>query len=52
MWQVRLPGENPGHTLKLIQKAREERIELFSSEGTAEANQLFDQMLERAIRQW
>ena len=47
--KVRLPNEDLNHTLNLIRKARIERPDILSDEDMAQANQIYNQMLEQSL---
>ncbi|MNC95653.1 hypothetical protein D3C83_128280 [compost metagenome] len=46
--KVRLEGEDPAQTLALIKKARAARKELFADEDMAQANKIYNQILNKA----
>ncbi|MEM7031620.1 MAG: hypothetical protein AAF629_18845 [Chloroflexota bacterium] len=47
--KVRLPGEDVKQTLQLIQAARQERPDVFVDEDMANARQVFDHLLKKAV---
>ena len=47
--KVRLQGEDVKHTLALIKKARDARIELFTEEDMAQADKVYNRILTRAL---
>jgi len=49
--QVRLPDEDIGHTLQLVQAARQARPELFADEELQIADQIFNRLLQKAMSQ-
>jgi hypothetical protein len=48
--KLRLPEEDPGHTLALINKARQARANLFADEDMAQANKIYNQILKKALQ--
>jgi len=49
--QIRLDGEDVRHSLRLLQKAKAARADVFADPDLAEANQIFDRLLNAALRQ-
>jgi hypothetical protein len=47
--KIRLEGEDVQHSLMLIKQARQARRDLFLDEDMAQANQLFNQILQKAL---
>jgi hypothetical protein len=47
--KIRLEGEDVQHSLALMQKARQARQDLFLDEDMAQANQIFNQILKKAL---
>ena len=43
--KVHLPDEDVGHTIQLIQAARQERQDVFIDEDMAQANQVFNHLM-------
>jgi len=48
--QIPLEGEDVGHSLRLLQKAKAARANVFADPDLAEAGQLFDQIMNAALR--
>ena len=49
--KVKLNGENPRHTLELMKKAYESRLDLFAEADMAETNKVFNQFLRNGLQQ-
>lgn len=48
--KLKLGGEDPHHSLSLMKKAYDARIDLFAEADMAEANQIFDHILTKALQ--
>jgi hypothetical protein len=49
--QIPLDGEDAGHSLRLLQKAKAGRADVFADPDLAAANQIFDRLINAALRQ-
>jgi len=49
--KLKLNGENPRHTLELMKKAYESRLDLFAEADMAQTNKIFNQFLRNGLQQ-
>lgn len=49
--KIKQKGENVGHSLALMKKAREARTDLFADEDLAQADKVFNHILKKALQQ-
>jgi hypothetical protein len=48
--QITLDGEDYKHSLRLLQKAKSARADVFGDPDLAEANQIFDRLMDAALQ--